>query len=198
MPGINVGEQAPSFRLPSAQGAEVGLDDFRDRKNVIVWFTKGMACPFCRAQMSQFARVYDDVRKLDGELLQISLSGESRAKAYASKFKLPFPYLCDPDYRVRSEWKLGSRDESLGTYVRRYFAGMTAKPPPNDIGNFMPPLDETRNLLRDDDMGLFIVDKRGVVRYAFSGPYGKENGVREPPGNEELLRELAKCQTAAA
>jgi peroxiredoxin len=198
MPGINVGEQAPSFRLPSAQGAEVGLDDFRGSKNVIVWFTKGMACPFCRAQMSQLSRAADEIRKRDTEVLQISISGESRARAYATKFKLPFTYLCDPDYRVRSAWKLGSRDESFGTYVRRYFAGMKMHPPPNDFGNFMPPFDETRNLMRDDDMGLFIVDKQGVVRYALAGAYGGAQGAREIPGNEELLRELAKCQTAAA
>ncbi|HUE38204.1 MAG TPA: redoxin domain-containing protein [Candidatus Binatia bacterium] len=198
MPGVNVGEQAPSFRLPSAQGGEIGLEDFRDRKNVIVWFTKGMACMFCRAQMSQLARAYDDVRKLDTEVLQVSLSGVSRARVYATKFKLPFPYLCDADYRVRSEWKLGSRDESFGTYVRRYVAGMRMEPPPNTFGNFMPPFDETRNLLRDDDMGLFIVDKRAIVRYAIAGAYGGVQGVREIPSNDELLRELAKCQTAAA
>ena len=52
MPGIAVGEPAPSFRLPTAQGAEIGLEDFRGNKNVVVWFTKGMACPFCRSQMS--------------------------------------------------------------------------------------------------------------------------------------------------
>ena len=45
MPGIAVGQAAPSFRLPSAQGPEIGLEDFRGKKNVVVWFTKGMACP---------------------------------------------------------------------------------------------------------------------------------------------------------
>ena len=63
MPGIAVGEPAPSFRLPTAQGAEIGLEDFRGQKNVIVWFTKGMACPFCRSQMSQLARAYADIQK---------------------------------------------------------------------------------------------------------------------------------------
>ena len=30
-----------------------------------MWFTKGMACPFCRSQMSQLSRVHDDLQKLD-------------------------------------------------------------------------------------------------------------------------------------
>ncbi len=149
------------MRLPSAQGAEIGLEDFRGKKNVIVWFTKGMACMFCRAQMSQLSRAYGDLQKLDAEILQVSISGVSRAQVYAKKFKLPFPYLCDPDYLVRRQWGLGRREHGLGHYVRGLIHGATAEKPPNDFGDFLPPLDEMRNLLNDDDMGFFIVDKRG-------------------------------------
>src|ERR1041385_7977769 len=114
MPAIAVGEPAPSFRLPTAQGAEIGLEDFRGQKNVIVWLTKGMACPFCRSQMSQLARAYADIQKLDGELLLVSLSGVPRAKLYAQKFKLPFPYLCDPDHRVHSQSGRGAGPDDPG------------------------------------------------------------------------------------
>ena len=92
MPGVNVGEQGPSFRLPSAQGGEIGLEDFRDSKNVIVWFTKGMACMFCRAQMSQLARAYDDVRKLEDFF-------RPRVRATrASKSRSTSDYPLDPEW----------------------------------------------------------------------------------------------------
>src|SRR5438045_9420254 len=118
MPGIAVGEPAPSFRLPTAQGAEIGLEDFRGQKNVIVWFTKGMACPFCRSQMSQLARAYADIQKLDGELLLVSLSGVPRARLYAQKFRLPFTYLCDPDHLVNRQMVPGGGEQWRGTSVR--------------------------------------------------------------------------------
>ena len=51
MPSIEIGQMAPPLRLPSGQGQEVALEDYRGRQHVIVWFTKGMACPFCRQQM---------------------------------------------------------------------------------------------------------------------------------------------------
>ena len=89
MAQIEVGQVAPSFRLPSGQGPEVALEDYRGKKNVIVWFTKGMACMFCRAQMSQLSRAYGDLQKLDAEILEVSSSGVSRAQVYAKKFKLP-------------------------------------------------------------------------------------------------------------
>jgi peroxiredoxin len=37
-----VGTPAPDFRLTSAQGAEVALQDYRDRRHVILWFSKGL------------------------------------------------------------------------------------------------------------------------------------------------------------
>jgi peroxiredoxin len=199
---IAVGQAAPSFRLPSAQGPEIGLEDFRGKKNVVVWFTKGMACPFCRSHMSQLSRVYDDLQKLDTEVLEVSISGVSRAQAYAKKFKLPFTYLCDPDYQVRRAWGLERRSQDLGQYVRNFVQGATGEKPPNDYGDFFPPLDELRNLMTDDDMGFFIVDKRGVVRYALGGPYRQEPGTGSPharqlPRNDEIVREVAKCQASA-
>ena len=161
-----------------------------------------MACVFCRAQMSQLSRAYADLQTLDTEILEVSISGVSRAQLYAKKFKLPFPYLCDPDYRVRREWGLDRRSHGLGHYVlgfipaaARAMHGAMAEKPANDFGNFFPPLDETRNLLNDDDMGFFIVDKRGGVRYAVAGSYIHGTKDRPLPSNDEILREIVKCET---
>src|SRR5215207_5763321 len=101
-----IGEQAPPFRLPAAQGGEIGLDDFKGRKSLVLWFTKGMACAFCRQQMSQLARGYARFQALGAEVLEVTNSTPARARLYARQFKLPFPYLCDPDRRARSAWGL--------------------------------------------------------------------------------------------
>jgi peroxiredoxin len=149
MEGITIGQPARPFRLPSAQGGEVGLEDYRGRKHVIVWFTKGMGCPFCRSQMTQLSRSYADVQSLDGEVLEISVSPVRRARLYAEKFRLPFPYLCDPDYRVRQQWGIASRQHGIGHYVSTLVKGMTSTVPDNDFGTFSPPLDEMRRILDD-------------------------------------------------
>jgi peroxiredoxin len=190
MAAITVGSPAPSFRLPSAQGPELGLEDYRGKKNVIVWFTKGMVCPFCRSHMSQLARGYEEVQKRDGEILEISISPLPRARLYAEKFKMPFPYLCDPDFRVHGQWGLARRVHGLGYYALSFVKGMTAPKPANDYGTFPPPLDEMPGVLKDDDMGFFIVDKDGVVRYSIAGSYLTEAGQRPIPSNDEIVREL--------
>lgn len=193
MSGLSVGQPAPGFRLPSAQGPEVALEDFRGRKNVIVWFTKGMACVFCRQHMSQLSRAYDEIRKRDAEVLEISPSTPEKGRLYAAKYKLPFPYLCDPADQARRNWHIEARKRGPGWYVTGLVLGMTAKPPANDYGVEGPGPGEIPGLLRDDDMGFFIVDRAGTIRYAYTGSYvegQKPLQIRPIPANDEILREL--------
>jgi peroxiredoxin len=200
MKGIAVGEPAPSFRLPSALGPEIGLDDFRGRKNTIVWFTKGMACPFCRAHMSQLARGYAEFQKLEAEVLEISLSPPERARFYARNFRLPFPYLCDPDYRVRRRWLLDDRSHNVAWYAMFWFQSLKMKPPASGFGAVNVTPGEKVSLMYDDDSGLFVVDKHGIVRYRLAGSFVdyRANSARPIPSNEEIIAELERCQSGSA
>ncbi len=197
MTGVTVGQMAPSFRLPSGQGAEVGLDGYRGRNHVILWFTKGMACPFCRQQMSQLARAYDAFRARGAEILEVTNTPTERARVYVQKFSLPFPYLCDPDFRVRRTWNLDRRSHGIGYYAKMAYMGLTMPKPSSDYVGEAPKPSEMPKLLADEDMGFFIVDRNGVIRYALSGMYITEAGMRTVPSNDEILRELDRCQQAA-
>jgi len=191
MAGIAVGQRAPSFRLPSAQGPEVGLDDFQGKQHTIVWFTKGMGCPFCRTQMSQLARSHEEIRARGAEVLEISVSHLPSARVYAQKFRLPFSYLCDPDYRVRKDWELAAPAYGPVQLVSMMMKGMTNSPGPSDFPmGRMAPMDEARNVMRPDEMGFFIVDKQGFVRYSLAGEYMTAKGSRAIPTGAEIVREL--------
>ena len=37
-----LGAPAPTFRLISASGAEVALEDYRGRRKIVLWFSKGL------------------------------------------------------------------------------------------------------------------------------------------------------------
>ena len=41
------------------------------------------------------------------------------------------------------------------------------------------------------------MDKQGIVRYALGGAYLTEAGMRTIPSNDEILRELDRCQEPA-
>ena len=194
-----IGERAPGLRLPAAQGGEIGLEDFAHRRAVIVWFTKGMACAFCRQQMSQIARAYPRIRAHNAEVLEITTSTLARGELYARRFALPFPYLCDPDRRVHAAWGIEKRVQGIGYYVKTLTSIPKMPPAPNDWGDFKPALREVPGLLADEDMGFFIVDRAGIVRYGLAGSYINEAamGPRQLPGPDEIIRELERCAAAA-
>src|SRR3546814_10781473 len=52
------------------------------------------------------------------------------------KFKLAFPYLCDPDHTVWRSWGLDVRSHSVDWYMKAYdYATKSwSPPPPNEIG----------------------------------------------------------------
>lgn len=197
MPIPRIGEQARSFRLPTAQGGEIGLDDYTGRRALVLWFTKGMACPFCRQQMSQLARSYPRFRELGGEVLEVTNTTPARARFYAKQFDLPFPYLCDPDRRVRAAWGLETRPRGPVYYAGIFVTAMRRPPVANDFGQFTAPPAEMLTAMADEDMGVFVVDRMGVVRYAFATAYMDEKGINGLPGPDELARELERCAAAA-
>jgi hypothetical protein len=47
--------------------------------------------------------------------------------------------------------------------------------------------------LADTDMGLFLIDRAGVVRWVVTGAYGGPQGVRGIPSTEEIVRELERA-----
>jgi peroxiredoxin len=193
MPPIEIGQLAPSFRLPSGQGPTVGLDEYRGRKRVLLWFTKGMGCPFCRSQMSQLALGYDRVKAHDAEVLQVTPTPAERAAFYVRNFKIPFTYLCDPDYRVHRQWGLDTRSHSLAWYAKTMYAATKMSRPPSDLGQPPTSLGDLKTNLHDSDAGFFLIDRKGVVRYATSGPYVSEQGIRGIPSTDEIVRELERA-----
>jgi peroxiredoxin len=133
---VVVGTLAPSFRLPSGQGPEIGLEDYRARSHALVWFTKGIACPFCRRQMVQMGKLYPRLRELGAEVLLVAPTRPEQARLYMRRFPVPYPYLCDPGYQVRRAWGREVR-RSAGAYLRMLRAARTLHqadvPEPDDV-----------------------------------------------------------------
>lgn len=201
MTPLAIGQPAPPFRLPSGQGREVGLEDYRGRSNVVLWFTQGMACGFCRQQMSHLARLAPELEARKAQLLQVTPTRPDRARFYARNFRLPFLYLCDPEYRVHRAYGLDVRQRSIVGYAKAFYHGVRTTPPPSDLGPVKTSLRDVPGLLRDTDMGMFVVDGEGVVRYMYTGSYELSGGeaaraggpTRPLPDRQALFGALERC-----
>ena len=175
-----VGETAPLFSLPSLGGPTVDLASYRRRSNVVVWFSRGFTCPFCRVYTDGVRAGYEDLRAADTEVIQVAPNLLDSARRYFGESILPFPFVCDPDKRLYAVYGLGDRRalEATRTAVVSFAHAFTHGDSVNQIrGAWFDVMN--RNFLRRlhhhamtaHEQGIFLIDKDGVIRHlAIVGP----------------------------
>ena len=157
-----VGRAAPEFRLAAAQGGDVGPQDLRG-KRVVLWFSKGLFCPFCRRAMAQLGMHYPELRALDTEVLQVTHNTLDEARGYLKHYPIKMPYLCDPERTAHEQYRVEQTGVNLGGYaasVATVVLDLVTKgektPPP------IPYLQRYGG--KDSAQAVFILDREGVVR----------------------------------
>src|SRR6266403_13151 len=87
----SVGASAPLFSLTSVRGPVVDLASYRERRNVIVWFSRGFTCPFCRIYTDGIRAGYGALRDAETEVIQVAPNLLESARRYFADEILPFP-----------------------------------------------------------------------------------------------------------
>jgi len=158
-----VGRAAPEFRLASAQGGEVGPQDLRGSKRAVLWFSKGLFCPFCRRNMAQLGLRYPEIQALDAEVLQVTHNTLDEARGYLKHYPMKFPYLCDAERTAHDRYDVkqlgfnfGGNAASVAAVVIDLVTKGETTPPP--ISYFQ------RYSGQDSAQAVFILDREGVVR----------------------------------
>ncbi len=100
---IEEGKAAPAFTLKDKNGDKVALRDLRG-KNVIVYFYPRDDTPGCTKEACGFRDLWKKIQKLDTVVLGISPDSEASHEKFASKYKLPFTLLSDPDRKVMTKY----------------------------------------------------------------------------------------------
>jgi len=170
----SVGEPAPLFSLPSLSGTMVDLAAYRGRSNVVVWFSRGFTCPFCRVYTDGVRAGYDALRDAETEVIQIAPNLLESARRYFGESALPFPFVCDPDKRLYAVYGLGDLRalEATRTAVVSFAHAFTHGDTVNQIrGAWFDVMN--RNFLRRlhhhamtaQEQGIFLIDKEGVIRH---------------------------------
>ena len=112
-----VGTQAPDFRLAAAGGGRIGLSDYAGRQSVLLWFSKGLHCPFCRRNMARLSQSYARFGQRGAEILQITHNTEREADLYFRSYHLAMPYLCDADRAVHLRYGVALAAQSVGAVL---------------------------------------------------------------------------------
>jgi len=181
-----VGSVAPDFRLASAQGGELGPQDFRGAKRLVLWFSKGLFCPFCRRNMAQLGLRYPEIEALGAEVLQVTHNTLDEARGYLKHYPMKFPYLCDAERTVHGRYGVELISGDYGGLVASSIAavsdlvlkGQTTPAP-------VPFL--KRYGIKDAAQAVFLVDREGIVRAEH------RLGPNAPlPSAQELVEQLGK------
>jgi peroxiredoxin Q/BCP len=103
VPKLEVGDAAPDFTLPAADGSTVRLSDLRGR-HVVVYFYPRAGTPGCTTQACDFR---DSLASLQGAgytVLGISPDKPEALAKFTDRESLTFPLLSDPDRTVLEQY----------------------------------------------------------------------------------------------
>jgi peroxiredoxin Q/BCP len=100
---VEEGKAAPQFTLKDAAGNTVSLKELRGQ-NVIVYFYPKDDTPGCTKEACGFRDMWKDIQKRNAVVLGISPDSGVAHEKFATKYKLPFTLLSDPDKKVMMEY----------------------------------------------------------------------------------------------
>jgi peroxiredoxin Q/BCP len=102
-PRLAVGDKAPAFSLPDADGNTVKLSDFKGRK-VIVYFYPAASTPGCTKQACDFRDSLAPLNEAGLDVIGISPDKPTKLAKFRDAEELTFPLLSDPDREVLTAW----------------------------------------------------------------------------------------------
>lgn len=117
MAELAAGAPAPDFRLLAVTRdgeIELGLDDYRGKSSVVLYFYPKDDTPGCTTEACSFRDMAQDFEAAGSAILGISPDDPVSHRRFLDKFALPFPLLSDPDHRVAEAYGVWKEKTNYG------------------------------------------------------------------------------------
>lgn len=149
---VHVGDTAPDFTLPDAEGKEVTLSALLKAGRVVLTFYRGEWCPYCNLQLRAYQTVLPQIEALGAVLVAVSPQLPDFSRAMITKADLTFPVLSDVGNQVARQYRLVfTVPESLRPYTAN-----ASLPQFNGNESWELPMP-----------GTFVIQENGVIQLAF-------------------------------
>ncbi len=119
MQTLNIGDKAPDFTLPDAEGNMVTLSKL-PHKTVVLYFYPKDDTPGCTREACNLRDNYEALKSAGLIIYGISTDTKESHQKFAKKYTLPFPLLSDERHKVAE--KYGAWGEK--TMYGKKYAGM--------------------------------------------------------------------------
>ncbi|MEU6594154.1 peroxiredoxin-like family protein [Streptomyces sp. NPDC046881] len=151
---LTVGDRAPVFRLPSATGRTVALDDLLATGPVVLTFYRGAWCPYCNIALRALQQHHAGITARGARLVAVSPQIPDESLTLAEKHGLDFDVLSDIGSDTAKQYGLAFDlpDDLAAVYDRLGFDLQRV----NDGHPRTLPLPAT-----------YVIDRSGTIRWAF-------------------------------
>jgi thioredoxin-dependent peroxiredoxin len=114
---LSEGDEAPEFSAAITEGAPVSLASLRG-KSVVLYFYPKDATPGCTREACGFRDEFSEFKKKGAVVLGVSTDRVESHTKFATKLKLPFPLLADPEKKIVRAYGVWGEKKFMGrTYL---------------------------------------------------------------------------------
>ncbi|MCW8855345.1 MAG: peroxiredoxin [Gammaproteobacteria bacterium] len=107
-------QAAPDFRSVNENNESVSLADFKNKKNVVLYFYPKDDTPGCTIEANQFTALANDFDALDTVVIGVSKDNCSSHQAFIEKFNLKVILLADTSGELTEAYDVWQEKEKNG------------------------------------------------------------------------------------
>lgn len=109
-PGISIGSELPSIKLPNQNGDEIEIEELLKSSHVaLVFYRSADWWPFCKKHLVQLQKDEKKFKEAGIQLVGISYDSVAILKKFSDKSKLSFPLLSDQGSKIIKQLDIEDR-----------------------------------------------------------------------------------------
>jgi peroxiredoxin Q/BCP len=101
---LAIGSVAPEFSAPVDDGSTFRLSDYREKKNVVLYFYPKDFTPGCTKEACSFRDNYGAIGAYDAIIVGVSADEAEKHSSFREKHSLPFPLIADPGRELQAKY----------------------------------------------------------------------------------------------
>lgn len=153
MSSLKVGDLAPGFTLLNHLGESVSLEDFKNKKNVVLYFYPKASTPGCTTQACGLRDAHKELLESDVVTIGISPDSPKKLNKFIEKYDLNFALLADEDHAIAEKYGVWGLKKFMG---REYMGILRTSFIINKSGHIRHVLDKINTKTHDQDVLAYV------------------------------------------
>ncbi|MFX0013028.1 MAG: peroxiredoxin [Promethearchaeota archaeon] len=116
---LEIGDLAPNFIAQTDKNETIRLSDFQNKKTLALFFYPKANTPGCIIEAEGFRDAYNELKKLDVEVIGVSVDDVSDLQSFRNSLHLPFPLISDLKKEISANY--GCLNNETGMAERTTF-----------------------------------------------------------------------------